>query len=187
MNSQHQDEASRKLYNALPTPSSIRVLKLVPMSKDDYTQLNCTIHLTDLHENCLDFNCLSYTWGDPLFHYSWEKTSATFMCDVYISCNEVQFKITDNLEMALRVISNQYFANETFRNVTPYLWVDSLCINQTDIDERNAQVRLMAQIYGTASTVISWLGPADADSDIAIPLIGTDANKDQFLFSPRGR
>jgi hypothetical protein len=46
-----------------------------------------------------------------------------------------------------------------------------LCINQDDVQERNTQVGLMAQIYSKASLVISWLGPADKDSDQAIPLM----------------
>ena len=43
---------------------------------------------------------------------------------------------------------------------TPALfWVDSLCINQEDVPERNQQVALMADIYGKAGTVAIWLGP----------------------------
>lgn len=39
-----------------------------------------------------------------------------------------------------------------------FLWVDAICINQTDISERNHQVRMMASIYKSASRTISWLG-----------------------------
>ena len=38
------------------------------------------------------------------------------------------------------------------------LWVDSICINQGDDNERSQQVRLMGQIYRKASTVLIWLG-----------------------------
>ena len=37
------------------------------------------------------------------------------------------------------------------------LWIDAICINQTDIDERNAQVAIMGDIYKEASRVLVWL------------------------------
>jgi hypothetical protein len=38
------------------------------------------------------------------------------------------------------------------------LWIDGVCINQTDILERNRQVQLMGEIYSRASCVLIWLG-----------------------------
>ncbi|KAK4149663.1 heterokaryon incompatibility protein 6, OR allele [Chaetomidium leptoderma] len=38
------------------------------------------------------------------------------------------------------------------------IWVDALCINQTDISERNEHVKVMSQIYANASHVRLWLG-----------------------------
>ena len=37
-------------------------------------------------------------------------------------------------------------------------WVDAICINQDDLEERSAQVQIMPQIYSRASCVIVWLG-----------------------------
>lgn len=37
-------------------------------------------------------------------------------------------------------------------------WVDAICINQSDLQERSAQVMLMPQIYGKADSVLVWLG-----------------------------
>ncbi|KAL8684828.1 MAG: hypothetical protein Q9218_008117, partial [Villophora microphyllina] len=45
------------------------------------------------------------------------------------------------------------------------LWADAICINQNDIEERNAQVARMADIYKSAAKVIVWLGP-EADGSI---------------------
>lgn len=47
------------------------------------------------------------------------------------------------------------------------LWIDAVCINQEDIDERNAQVSMMAQIYSSARSSIVWLGPEDETTCIA--------------------
>jgi hypothetical protein len=37
-------------------------------------------------------------------------------------------------------------------------WIDALCINQTDMDERTAQVKAMRHIYSAAEMVRIWLG-----------------------------
>lgn len=41
------------------------------------------------------------------------------------------------------------------------LWVDAICINQADMEERNAQVALMSFIYTRATKVVAWLGTKD--------------------------
>ncbi|KAM0426108.1 hypothetical protein ACHAPT_008739 [Fusarium lateritium] len=43
-------------------------------------------------------------------------------------------------------------------NDTHELWIDAVCINQRDTDERTAQVALMSHIYSTAKSVVVWLG-----------------------------
>lgn len=42
----------------------------------------------------------------------------------------------------------------------------ALCINQKDIPERNQQIKLMSQIYGTAEVVV-WLCPEADESNLA--------------------
>ncbi|KAL2124105.1 hypothetical protein VTJ04DRAFT_470 [Mycothermus thermophilus] len=45
------------------------------------------------------------------------------------------------------------------------LWIDALCINQDDIDERNSQVLLMGELYRHAAAVLSWLGGDEKQED----------------------
>jgi hypothetical protein len=42
------------------------------------------------------------------------------------------------------------------------LWVDAICIDQTNLDERAQQVGIMDRIYSNAKTVIAWLGGEDS-------------------------
>ncbi|KAH8888502.1 hypothetical protein GQ53DRAFT_767550 [Thozetella sp. PMI_491] len=57
------------------------------------------------------------------------------------------------------------------------LWVDAICIDQSSILERNAQVALMAFIFTRAVAVVSWLGvPTLDDLDT---YTGTDPAKRQ--------
>jgi hypothetical protein len=38
------------------------------------------------------------------------------------------------------------------------LWIDALCIDQSNIQERKYQVALMGRFYSEAEMVIAWLG-----------------------------
>jgi hypothetical protein len=51
------------------------------------------------------------------------------------------------------------------------LWVDAVCINQNDFQERNHQVMQMGQIYSKAERVVVWLGESNEDSKIAIDFL----------------
>jgi hypothetical protein len=56
------------------------------------------------------------------------------------------------------------------------LWVDSLCINQSDTAERTAQMRQIGGIYRGANAVLVWLGEEDSTSKSAIDLVHNITN-----------
>ncbi|KAH8680720.1 hypothetical protein BX600DRAFT_491068 [Xylariales sp. PMI_506] len=47
------------------------------------------------------------------------------------------------------------------------MWIDAICINQSDVAERTAQVALMSRIFSTAKSVVVWLGPEDMSTQSA--------------------
>ncbi|KAF7558406.1 hypothetical protein G7046_g5753 [Stylonectria norvegica] len=51
------------------------------------------------------------------------------------------------------------------------LWIDAICIDQKNIDERNDQVQVMSKIYSYSSRVCVWLGLDDPNSRKAIAFI----------------
>ena len=51
------------------------------------------------------------------------------------------------------------------------VWIDALCINQDDVEERGHQVNLMAQVYSLAEQVVIWLGEGCAETDTAFELL----------------
>jgi hypothetical protein len=51
------------------------------------------------------------------------------------------------------------------------LWIDALAINQSSIDERNKQVRIMPKIYSAARQTVIWLGPFDETISPILALI----------------
>jgi hypothetical protein len=79
-----------------------------------------------------DYVALSYTWGDPT------KTK-----EIFVNGKSVQ--VTVNLEHALRILRNKLPMRVGVR-----LWVDALCVNQADVEEKNLQVQRMRDIYKQA-------------------------------------
>lgn len=53
-------------------------------------------------------------------------------------------------------------------------WIDSVCINQSDVAERNTQVTLMTQIFRSAASVRIWLGIADEKTKVALLAASVD-------------
>lgn len=140
--------------------------------QDDSPEITCEVHII-----CLDdpdharYAALSYTWGDPMR----SKDNTILHSDDVpepdrgIYCRGRRLPIGQNLYDAL--IEFRRKEHTTLDGV--WFWVDAICINQNDIEERSAQVRFMASIYSRAFLVVIWLGEADEHSQIAIPLIRT--------------
>jgi hypothetical protein len=105
------------------------------------------------------YRALSYCWGNP------NVTKP-------ITVDGVEFRATVNLEAALRQLRADDFAQRHIRgdDATP-LWIDSICINQRDINERSLQVQQMKIIYSMASEVVVWLGEAADGSDEAFDML----------------
>ena len=97
-----------------------------------------------------NFIALSYVWGDP-----------SVKREIYVDKRSIL--VTENLEAALRQLRNHSHIQEGFR-----IWIDALCINQADPDERAAQVLRMKDIYTQAWRVVVWLGSETEDSDLAM-------------------
>jgi Heterokaryon incompatibility protein (HET) len=51
------------------------------------------------------------------------------------------------------------------------VWIDTICIDQANIPEKNDQVWMMGLIYSRAQQTLVWLGPAPHDSDLAMSFI----------------
>jgi Heterokaryon incompatibility protein (HET) len=88
-----------------------------------------------------DYDALSYAWGDP-----------TITGEIIV--NGTRVSVTKNLEEALRNLHKRGQHGSRTR-----IWIDALCINQKDIDERNAQVKRMKHIFAEAGNVYIWSGP----------------------------
>ncbi|KAH8677658.1 heterokaryon incompatibility protein-domain-containing protein [Xylariales sp. PMI_506] len=100
-----------------------------------------------------DYVALSYTWGDPN-----DKR--------LIIVNGATVEVGANLEAALRVLQEKGPIQAGIK-----IWIDAVCINQADTDEKNKQVPHMRDIYQRALDVVVWLGEEREESWKAMRLI----------------
>lgn len=101
----------------------IRLLRILPTSTEQEVQCEIRSGTTAEH-----YICLSYCWG------------GIDLCS--ITLNGLPTKIWRNLYHFLR--------EATRRGINHWLWIDALCINQSNVAERNHQVKHMASIYRLA-------------------------------------
>lgn len=80
---------------------------------------------------------MSYTWG------STEDVSS-------ITCQGLEINVTANLAQALRQVRYEHGPR--------HLWVDALCINQRNLQEKGVHVNMMGEIYSHAWRVIICFG-----------------------------
>jgi hypothetical protein len=100
-----------------------------------------------------DYAALSYVWGSP-------TDTRTLLL------NDRQIPVQKNLEIGLRALSRRADFHGGYK-----LWIDALCINQRDIQERSHQIGKMKMIYSEALSVVAWLGEEADASDSAIALL----------------
>ena len=143
------------LYPGQPLPSqtSIRVLNI---GKDSLHRITAHTSVVELNESPR-YCCLSYTWDGARYcdeDDSWTKPEEAIVLD-----NTV-FNIRKNLYAAMLQLIDS--------GVTGPIWIDALCINQTEIAERNNQVSQMGRIFKGAEIVSVWLGKEEGSTALAI-------------------
>ncbi|ORY18262.1 heterokaryon incompatibility, partial [Clohesyomyces aquaticus] len=89
------------------------------------------------------YNALSYEWGDPDQPSHW------------IRVNDGYLKVRENLFRFLHTARGKPRAQP---GLNEYIWIDAVCINQDDDQEKGHQVQDMQSVYSYAHAVYVWLG-----------------------------
>ncbi|KAI5920481.1 heterokaryon incompatibility protein-domain-containing protein [Camillea tinctor] len=131
--------AGLKDYPQLPNERSIRVIKLYGAANADEAICFDLISVSMDESPLTSYEALSYTWGgQPL--------------DQVVYANGEESFVTQNAKAAMKKLRPSKPGK--FRNI----WIDAICINQTDIDEKASQVQMMLEVYARAQRVNIWLG-----------------------------
>jgi len=141
-------------YKYLPLFASDEIRLLTLFKGKRRSIVECKLSHASLSSSTT-YEALSYTWG-----------SENNLQPIFIDGHVVQ--IRENLASALQHLR--------YEDADRKLWVDSLCINQSNIEERNHQVLRMGSIFQRAKSVQAWLGIASDDSGEAFALM-MDINK----------
>lgn len=139
-------------YSQLSRPTNIRLACLLP-GEENIDDPRCELFeypLRDSNKPYHPYEALSYVWGSEY------KPRA-------ITVDNSKLEVTQNLYTALLRLQDNHCCR--------YVWVDAICIDQSNEREKSNQIPLMAEIYMKARRVIVWLGDAEADSDDALEAI----------------
>ena len=126
-------------------------IRLISLIEHDGQKLVCRLD-TYPHWLAPEYDALSYVWGDP--------TDTTV-----IICNGIELSIGTPLHVALR-----HFLDGAAQPLRP-LWVDAICLDQQDDDEKAHQIPSMGNIYKLATRTLIWLGEAGDGSDKAMDFL----------------
>ncbi|KAF2192390.1 HET-domain-containing protein [Zopfia rhizophila CBS 207.26] len=158
----------RRLFHPLDPPhytykplrvGEIRLIDLQPGR--DVDPIKCGIRGV-VPERSTPYESISYCWG-------------VNKADAKIECDGRVIPVTKNLCSALRHLRNEH----TDRTI----WIDAICINQGDVDERGYQVSLMKDIFQKSKRTVVWLGEESDETDAAIKLMKELAS---LFTDPRG-
>lgn len=134
---------SKNPYKPLSTPDhEIRLLKLLPSGDNgvfSFTLLD-NVPLPSVNNH---FTALSYSAGNP-------RNTSRFLV------NGLEFNAFANLGHALREVIS-FWKKEDVVLEQQLLWIDQICIDQSNPQERSHQVNMMRNIYASAERVLVCL------------------------------
>ncbi|KAI7380644.1 hypothetical protein KC336_g18965 [Hortaea werneckii] len=149
----HGTDHSKYAYQPLDKESlQIRLLTVYPATDPSEVPVECSLWHANLgQEPKPEYETISYTWGQS-------KECKTVMLD------DCPLNVPVSAERAIRRMRLQ--------DQSRVLWIDAICINQDDKNEKNHQVGIMAEIYSSASQGLIWLeGEAEASTEKALESI----------------
>jgi hypothetical protein len=130
--------------------SQIRLVELLPGRYED--PIAVRLFVTDRVSN-QSYAALSYVWGSR-------------DADVSIAVDGKSFDVSANLAEALRCLRHE--------GSPRVIWIDAICINQSDDAEKSAQVAMMGDIYRNAADVLIFLGGEKDESDLVMEYLALE-------------
>ncbi|KAH7398002.1 heterokaryon incompatibility protein-domain-containing protein [Cadophora sp. MPI-SDFR-AT-0126] len=116
--------------------NEIRILDILPCGSDNPQDLlKCEVRVVSLSDKPV-YDALSYRWGDP-------ESRRCILVD------DREVYVTENLHAAL-IRLRQEDEKKT-------IWIDQLCIDQQNQEEKAVQVRLMREVYSNCQQCLIWM------------------------------
>lgn len=141
--------AGQLSYEHSPLNEKSRTIRLLQLHTHNGGEIEATMKQVSLDDKPA-YCALSYTWGD-------------LSQGEQIFIDGRRLLVNTNAHEALKALSRD--------GTCPWLWVDQICIDQNNVEERNHQVALMSDIYGLSKSVLIWLGDLGEATWHAVHLI----------------
>ncbi|KAI0814293.1 heterokaryon incompatibility protein-domain-containing protein [Xylaria sp. FL0064] len=162
------------VYEPLPRGAFIRLLDIVELDPADGQPPLCSFRRISLDGGAdgdgddggiPEFTAVSYTWDHP----------ATPVSSIAISHSPLS-------SLPLSSTLHELFAELRARQrkgvpSLSSLWIDALCIDQSNPVERAAQVAQMGRVFASAGQVMVWLGPSTAETREAFDFVNSQGRR----------
>ncbi|KAH8788136.1 heterokaryon incompatibility protein-domain-containing protein, partial [Diaporthe sp. PMI_573] len=130
-------------HDALPDAANhIRLLEVLDDNYSETIKIRCRMATWPV-DAMPSYHAISYTWGD-------------LESNITILINDKTFRVRMNCEFALK---QAYWYGKSC-----YYWVDAVCIDQGNLEEKGKQVAMMGMIYKSADHVLACVGDHADDS-----------------------
>lgn len=133
--------------------SEIRLVRFAPESANtnrEDTPIRLDLRHASVNDDKTQYTALSYVWGD-------QSDSRKIFINGYLA------RIGCNLHDALCHLRQM--------GVSSWLWIDAICIQQSNLEEKSWQVNLMRSVFSQAELVYAWLGPGTLATDVAMDFV----------------
>jgi hypothetical protein len=147
------------MYDPLPGENYIRTATILPGKAEDVLVV-ALVTVPLLKSEPVEYTALSYAWGSAEEHIE---------AEIRVINNNLPgigqrqigrlMRVGKNLGMALRDLRRE----ESPRT----MWIDALCIDQGNSEEKAVQVSKIGDIFQLAANVVAYIGP-EADESVAL-------------------
>ncbi|KAH8759828.1 heterokaryon incompatibility protein-domain-containing protein [Diaporthe sp. PMI_573] len=120
-------------------------IRLIILARGDIdSPIRCSYRVVDLDDENLSYETLSYVWNDGA------GTEPILVDGKAVSVTRSLFGALEQLRVGCERT----------------LWIDAICINQSDNAEKTRQVNMMGRIYSQCSQCNVWMGPLGETSSL---------------------
>ena len=137
LGTRERPSSQKTLFKHQPILKDFRILKL--HRKSPTGNIRCSMKDVFLRD-AIQFEAISYTWGDATATHT-------------IQIDDSYYVLSGNAYNALSSLASA--------TCSKYVWMDSVCIDQSNNEEKNQQILIMEEIYSRATCVVVWLGDSD--------------------------